>query len=265
MAPWSTMFASATSARPPASPARTPTSSSSTARSALASTKTSETEPPTTRSSRARSKNLLAVKSTSTLCAVPVRADDTASPLEPRSWTWNTNAPLIGWESAETARYAAVYVPGARSPSMPTTISVACGCVTSPSSTRLPWPSNTRSEPSEASTGSLNSRSTSSGACASTTSFPGSVPMRIEWASAPGAASRAVTSAAASAATLPRRPVPFRRIVALLSSGCSRSRCGHPETASPTLLFSQVAGMPGDVPVQPPGPRPDARRRPLGD
>ena len=75
-APWSRMFASATSASAPAIAARMPYSRRRTRHSAVGRATTRTAEPPTARRSRASSKNRPAVKRTSTVCEVPVRELD---------------------------------------------------------------------------------------------------------------------------------------------------------------------------------------------
>ena len=75
----------------------------------------------------ARSKNRPAVNRTSTDCDVAVRASIETVAATPRSSTWNTNAPEMGSESAETARHATVYVPGGSSGSSPTATSLPTG------------------------------------------------------------------------------------------------------------------------------------------
>jgi hypothetical protein len=59
----------------------------------------------------------------------------------PGAPTWNTQAPLMGSESAEMTRHATVYVPRCSSPSIRTATDVAPGRVIRSPSTRLPVPS----------------------------------------------------------------------------------------------------------------------------
>ena len=72
--------------------------------------------------------------SSSTCAAIPAGCG-------PGSWTWKTNAPLIGSESAEMARHATVYVPRASFRSIATATLDGSGREIVSASTRSPPPS----------------------------------------------------------------------------------------------------------------------------
>ena len=110
--PWSRMSSSATSAGAGCAgqdPIQLATQSPlGGGRSATA----SDPEPPTTSRRRARSRNRPSAKTMLTDSGVLVSASMETLAPDPRSMTWNTNAPETGSESAETTRQPTVYVPG---------------------------------------------------------------------------------------------------------------------------------------------------------
>ena len=69
--------------------------------------------------------------------------------------TWKTNAPRIGWVSAETTLQATVYVPSARSGFSAIATVLSSGRSSAPLSTRSPVLLKTRTPPNAVSTGSL--------------------------------------------------------------------------------------------------------------
>ena len=121
------------------------------------------------------------MKATSTAAEVPVSdSSDSPAAVSLRRWTWKTKAPEIGSESAEIARQATVYVPGASVPRIPVETIGPDEGVTWPVSTRRAFSSKTRIPPSDVSTVSSKRSTTRSGDFSTTTSFPGSVETRRE-------------------------------------------------------------------------------------
>src|SRR5262249_2013000 len=102
---------------------------------------------------------------------------------------WNVNAPCTGCESADTTRQVTTYPPAGRSGGTfsDTALPFPAGGYGSPLSTRRPWESYTRIEPSEIPTCSSKTIATTPGEDPRTAPSAGAVRSSTAWASADGA------------------------------------------------------------------------------